>query len=95
MNLRKIISAHSGEDKKVLIVILLAYTNLHTKLIKYGCASLGKLDRQYMAICKEYEAALIGHPFNMTCIDLEEISADPYGYLFTIKAEFIKEFGDI
>ena len=95
MDLKKILSAHTGEDKKVLIVLLLAYANTTIKINVKRCGNLPGNTRYFDSILCEYKTALLKDPWNISCFDLEAISADPYNYLFSIKVEFIKEFGEI
>ncbi len=94
MDLDKILSAHTGEDKKILIVLLLAYANTIIKINVKKCGNLPGNARYYESILCEYKSALLENPWGVSCFDLEAISIDPYLYLFSIKAEFIKEFGD-
>ena len=94
MDLDEILSAHSGEDKKVLIVLLLAYTNTLIKLQARGCGSFNGADKYYADMLAEYSNALCNNPWSLCFSYLSEISEDPYNFLFSIKSEFIKEFSD-
>lgn len=94
MDLEEILSAHSGEDKKILIVLLLAYANTTIKMNIKRCGNLPGSTKHLDTILSEYKNALLGDPWRLNCFDLEAISADPYLYLFSIKAEFIKEFSE-
>ena len=94
MDLDKILSAHSGEDKKVLIVLLLAYTNTLIKLQASGCGSFRGASKYHNDTLAEYRNALCNKPWSLCSSYFSEISEDSYNFLFSIKAEFIKEFSD-
>lgn len=95
MDLNNILSAHTGENKKILLVLLLAYANTTIKYNTKKCGNLPSNTKHLEDMLSEYKCALLGEPWSINCFELESVSNDPYIYLFTIKAELIKEFSDM
>ena len=81
MNLCEILSAHQGDERKTLIVILLAYANISVKSLATGCNGKSKLGKHHAEIIVEYRSALNSSPWEVPICLLDEVQNDPYFYL--------------